>query len=82
MTHLDKAKDYIGRGEEFFRKAADEIRAAMDEDFQLSYRTIGDHLGRNESWVRRLVTWSTNAPRTATPFAEDAGRLLSATLIQ
>jgi len=72
--HLARAKDYIGKGEAFYRKAAEEIVAAMAEDTTLSYREIDRSLGYSGTgnWSRDLVRWSTSAPgpgAPATPWA-------------
>lgn len=69
IDHLARAKDYIARGEDFYRKAAEEIVAALDADPTLGYGRIGKAIGRDESWARRLVQWSTNpSPAASTPF--------------
>lgn len=60
VDHLERAKSYIERGEDFYRKAASEIQAAMDADPQLSYSGVGDRLGRSKSWCQRLVTHFTS----------------------
>lgn len=71
--HLTAAADFIARGENYYRRAADEIVAAMREDTTLSYREVGRRLDRDESWVRRLVQWRTSAA-PATPFGGPAER--------
>lgn len=69
QDHLARAKDYIAKGEGYYRKAAEEIVAAMEADPTLSQREIGRRLGRDQKWVARLVRWSTSADRdTSTPF--------------
>jgi hypothetical protein len=67
--HLAKAKDYIGKGEGFYRKAADEIIAAQREDPSLGYRQIGEVLGRSDRWCNDLVKWRTSAKGSSpTPY--------------
>lgn len=65
--HLARAKEYIGRGEEFYRKAAAEIIAAQAQDHSLSNAAIGLAIGKSEFWVRKIVQWST----TAIPGSDD-----------
>lgn len=72
--HLARAKDYIGRGEEFYRKAAAEIAEAMNQDGSLTYARIGESLGHTDKWVGRLVRWSTTGD-VHTPFAEEKGKV-------
>lgn len=80
MTHLEKARGYIARGEEFYRRAAEEIVAAMAEDSTLSYRAVASHLDRSHAWVQDIVRWHTNGKSTRdnresapTPYAEQSG---------
>lgn len=73
-THLERAREYIGKGEEFYRKAAEEITVAMSEDSTLSYRQVAEQVGRDREWCRRLVTWSTNGESLATPWAGEQDR--------
>ena len=63
--HLAKARDYVSRGEEFYRKAAEEIVAAQEADPTLSNRDIGQRLGKSREYVRRLVTAHTNSTRAS-----------------
>jgi hypothetical protein len=65
--HLARAKKHIADGEASYRKAVDEIRAAMDEDPTLGYRRIGERLGRSEHWCRKLVQHYTNATDPSHP---------------
>lgn len=67
--HLVKAKDYIGKGEAFYRKAADEVIAAQAEDTTLGYREIGEAVGRSYEWCRQLVKWRTSVTDQGTPWA-------------
>lgn len=78
--HLAKAKDYVARGEEFYRKAAEEIVAALQADATLSQREVGEWFGRTQQWVSDIVRWSTSHKGTrsglenaSTPYAEEPG---------
>lgn len=71
--HLVQARAYVERGEEFYRKAAEEIVAAQKADTTLSNREIGEWFGRSERWVRDVVRWSTSSESTPTPYAEQQG---------
>lgn len=55
--HLAKAKQYIAKGEDYYRKAAEEIVAAMDEDPNLSRRSVAKEIGRSHAWVNDLLSW-------------------------
>lgn len=72
-VHLAKAKEYIGRGEDYYRRAAEEIVAAMKEDPTLGYRQIAKTLGKGTTWVGDIVRWHTNGRAhdgfQPTPFA-------------
>lgn len=72
--HLALAREYIAKGEDFYRRAADEIAAAMGEDPTLSYRRIAEVVGRSERWVGTLVQWRTNRQELPTPWAGDSER--------
>lgn len=67
--HLAKAQDYVARGEEFYRKAATEIVAAMDADPSLSSRQVAELLGKGKTWVNDLVTWHTSGREADTPYS-------------
>jgi hypothetical protein len=72
--HLARAADYVARGEEFYRKAAEEIVAAQQADPTLGYREIGEWFGHSKSWVNRVVRWSTSVPSTGQlPSSEEQG---------
>lgn len=71
-NHLARAKDYIGRGEEFYRKAAEEIIAAQGSDPSLGYGRIAKTIGKGETWVGDLVRWHTNPRGRETPFGGEA----------
>lgn len=72
--HLAKAKSYIAKGEDYYRKAAEEIVAAKKGDPGLTNGAIAVKLGRDESWVRKLIAWVNNsaAPPTS-PFGRVEG---------
>lgn len=72
--HLALAREYIGKGEAFYRKAAEEIVAAMDEDPTLTHREIAKRINRDRTWVTKLVAWVTNGDQdhTPTPFTSAA----------
>jgi hypothetical protein len=59
--HLTKAKEYIAKGDDYHRKAAEEIVAAMEEDPTLSHRAIADQIGKSPRWVGHLVRSFTSA---------------------
>jgi hypothetical protein len=67
-AHLDKARDYIARGEDYYRRAADEIVAAMADDPTLGYGRVATTLGKSEKWCRQIVQWSTNPEGPPSPF--------------
>lgn len=67
--HLAKAEKYLGKGEEFYRKAAQEIVAARDADDTLGFREIGARFDRSEKWVRDIVQWHTSAEGVPSPWA-------------
>lgn len=65
--HLTKAEGYLAKGEDWYRKAAEEIIAAQTADPTVSNREIGERFGRSATWVRELVRWSTTSPSSAQP---------------
>src|SRR5215471_18968002 len=72
--HFTKARGYLVKGDEMYRKAAAEIRAGMKADPSLTQEEIGRWFGHSQSWVQRLLAWdkdysSTNNP---TPFVRPA----------
>lgn len=72
--HLEKARDYIARGEEFYLAAATEIAAARDDG--VTWVAIGDYLGRSDEWCKQVVAWANKSPANrnkSTPFAEQSG---------
>jgi hypothetical protein len=70
--HLAAARDHIARGEAYYRKAAVEIVAAMNDDPTLGQREIAERVGRSQRWVSDLVRWSTSEQDRVTPWAEDS----------
>jgi len=52
--HLVKAETYLAKGDDFYRKAAEEIEAAMAADPTLSDTAVGERLGRSRNWVRNV----------------------------
>lgn len=65
-THIKKAKDYLAKGEAFYAKAAQEIRAAFDGG--MTYAAIGRELGRGDKWVRTLAKYDpASRPETESP---------------
>jgi hypothetical protein len=74
-THCRKAKEYVGRGEEYYRKAAAEMRAAKDAG--ATWTEIADAIGRSDRWCERIVAWAESPGNTATdtsPWSEDTPR--------
>jgi hypothetical protein len=59
--HLTKAEGFLAKGEEFYRKAGEEIVAAQRADTTLSNREIGERFERSATWVRQIVTWVTTS---------------------
>jgi hypothetical protein len=64
--HLDKADDYLGKGDGWYRKAANEIVAALNADPTLSQREVGERFKRSRAWVRDMVTFATTGLPEAT----------------
>lgn len=68
--HLVEAAKFIRQGENFYRRAADEIAAAMREDPTLGYPRIAERVGKSAQWCRDIVRWRTNShDPLPTPFA-------------
>jgi hypothetical protein len=65
--HLAKAAGYVAKGELFYRKAAEEIAAAKGADTSLSNREIGERIGREKEWVRRVIAWHTSGSPASSP---------------
>jgi hypothetical protein len=57
--HLTRAANYLAKGEDYHRKAADEIIAARAADPTLSNREVGEWFGRGRTWARTIVQWRT-----------------------
>jgi hypothetical protein len=66
QRHLDKAKSYIEKGDQFHRRAADEIIAAMKADPSLTQVQVGEWFGYSGKWVSDLVSWRTNEKGSST----------------
>jgi hypothetical protein len=73
--HITKARDYLGKGAEFYRKAAVEIQAAHDEGWASA--AIGRELGYSAKWVTDIVAWATKPEDTAgaVPWAGPRGEV-------
>ena len=56
VQHLAKARDYIAKGDEFYRKAKPEIEAAIAAG--ASQREVSRFLLRSQSWVRDVLAWN------------------------
>lgn len=70
VDHLERAKVYIGKGEEYYRRAAEEIVAAKKADFSLTDAMVGEALGRSRQWVSKLIAWvEKGADHGTTPFS-------------
>ena len=70
--HLAKAREYIGRGEEFYRKAAGEIIAARKQGF--TWPAISQGVEKSVTWCKTLVTNAESGQYSA-PFAGEYGRV-------
>src|SRR4030095_11277584 len=73
--HLSRARDHLGRGEKFYRRAAEEIEAAKKAG--ASNRESALYLGKSEGWVRTILAWKNNpaAYSSGTPFSGQADRI-------
>jgi hypothetical protein len=75
--HLEAARGYIAVAEsgdakrEAYRKAADEILAAMTEDDSLTQRKVGERIGKGHAWVGKLLRWAGSPENQGLPFARD-----------
>lgn len=73
IDHLSKAKNYIAKGEDYYRRAADEIIAAREEDPTLGWPAVAERVGMSRTWCQQLVQWRTTRQATGSPFARDEG---------
>lgn len=65
--HLSNAREYIKRGEDYYRKAGEEMSVAKEEGW--SWAAIAREVERSEGWVRRVVSWATKpSDPTDSPF--------------
>lgn len=58
QKHLDRARENIAKGEDFYRTAAKEIAAAMKADPDLTHAAVGEQVGKHQTWVTKLLRWS------------------------
>lgn len=58
--HIDRAKDYAAKGDDYYAKAADEIIAAREADPTLGWRAIAKTVGRSRYWCEQIVRWRTS----------------------
>lgn len=70
QQHIEKAVSLLGRGENFYRLAADEVVAALALDPTLGYREIGKRFDRSHTWVKNLVAWSTSGTTSPGPYSQ------------
>jgi hypothetical protein len=73
--HLILARGYLARGDEMYRKAASEIRAAMNDDPTLTQKQVGEWFGHKQSWVSQLLKWSEGHLNTDTPYGGQTQRV-------
>jgi hypothetical protein len=66
--HLAKAKDYLAKGDQFYRKAKPEIDAALNEGASL--REVSRFLDRSKDWVADVRDWD----GVGTLYAKDTER--------
>jgi hypothetical protein len=77
-AHLAKAKEYADRGEQFYRMAAEQMRAAKDSGATMV--EIGDGMERSATWCKDIMAWhETPANRGRytgdLPFSEGKGEV-------
>lgn len=58
--HLAKAKDYVARGEDFYRKAAEEIIAAQKAEPTLTLREVDRRMSWYPGKAGHIVRWLTS----------------------
>jgi hypothetical protein len=56
QKHLAKAKDYIAKGDQFYRKAKPEIEAAYQVP-GTRQEDIANYLGKSITWVQDVLRW-------------------------
>lgn len=64
--HLATAREFVAKGEEYYRKAAVEMIAAQKEG--ASQREIAEVLGRSQSWVAKIISWHRDDSGPESPF--------------
>lgn len=70
QAHLAKAKDYIAKGDEFYRRAKIEISVAIEQDPLLSQQDIATAIGMSKTWVADVIRWD----GTGTLYGKDTER--------
>ena len=70
--HLAKAVEYAAKGEEYYRKTAEEILAAQAADPTLTQRQAGKVMGRSETWISEILSSfrRAEAPYSGSAYAE------------
>ncbi|MBA2742687.1 MAG: hypothetical protein H0U46_11850 [Actinobacteria bacterium] len=71
LKHVQKAGDYLAKGDGFYNRAAAEMSSAKAEG--ATWVEIGDSLCRSSSWCKKIVSWAktpANSGSAPTPFAE------------
>ena len=53
--HLAKAREYIDKGDDFYLKAAKEIRAWLDANASRTQKQAADGVGKSDWWVREVL---------------------------
>jgi hypothetical protein len=72
VTHIEKAASYIGRGEEFYRKAAVELTAAREEGY--TWKAVAEGVGKSVDWCKALVANSKKGVYSS-PLGGEYGRV-------
>jgi hypothetical protein len=74
--HVAKARDYLGKGDGYYERAADEMIAAQDDG--MSTRQLAAALGRSQQWIATVIKWGRDhSSSQPTPFGtagKDASR--------
>jgi len=73
QQHLEKAKDLLGRGQSYYRRAAVEIAKAKEAG--ATNKEAGLFLGYSEGWVRTILAWRDSSYSSTTPFSGQADRI-------